>query len=111
MKRMLDHDPATGVTEWFEYDPVADEVTIYSEQKNRDIKAFLDLATKKRNNEEATKQGIKKGFWHYATLPPHVIVELKAKGIDVFNPNHTKAVVKEINANYPATKVTAKWHR
>lgn len=111
MKRILDHDAVTGVTTWFEHDPVADEVTIFSEQKDADIKKFLDRAQRKRNNDDATRRGIKNGFWHYATLPPTAIMELRNKGIDIFNPSHTKALLKEINGNYPATKVTSKWHR
>lgn len=111
MKRVLDHDSVTGVTEWFEYDPVADETTIWSEQPDRDIRAFLDNVTRQRNDEEQTKRGIKNSWWKYASLPPIVIMELRNKGIDVFNPGHTKELVREINACYPATKATTKWHR
>ena len=111
MKRVLDHDPLTGVTEWFDYDPVADEVRIWSETNDRDIKSFLDTTQTQRNDEDFSRRGIKQGFWKYASLPAHVIVELRSKGIDVFNPGHTKDLVREINANYPATKTTNKWHR
>lgn len=111
MKRILDHDAVTGVTTWFEHDPVADEVTIWSEQKDADIKKFLDRVQRKRNDDDATRKGIKNGFWHYATLQPLEILNLKKKGIDIFNPDHTKAMLKEINTNYPYTKATTKWHR
>lgn len=111
MKRVLDHDPVTGVTEWFEYDPVADNTTIWSEQPDRDIKVFLDQVKRQANDDDFTKSGIKNDWWKYASLPPIVIMELKNKGIDVFNPDHTKALLKEINSNYQYTKATAKWHR
>lgn len=111
MKRVLDHDPVTGVTEWFEYDPVSENTTIWSERQDKDIRAFLDNVTRQRNDEDQTRRGIKKGFWKYASLDPIVILELRNKGIDIFNPDHTKVLLKEININYPATKVTTKWHR
>lgn len=107
MKRLFDHDSASGLTTWFEHDPVQDVVTLSYEQ---DLSGFLDVLKQKRNNEEATRQGIKKGMWHYATLPAAAIIALKAKGIDVFNPSHTKALLKAINQDFPACKVTAKHH-
>lgn len=111
MKRILGHDSVTGVTEWFEYDPVTDNTTIWSEQPDADIKVFLDQVTKQRNDADFTKRGIKNDWWKYASLPPIVIMELRNKGIDVFNPDHTKALIREINANYPSLKTTEKWHR
>lgn len=111
MKTVLDQDPFTGLTEWFNYDPVADEVTIWAEQKDADIKAFLDHTARQRNDEQQTKDGIKQSWWKYASLPPIAILELRSRGIDVFNPGHTKALVKAINESYPYTKVTEKWHR
>lgn len=108
MKRIFDHDPVQGLTTWFEHDPVTDQVTLSYQQ---DVSGFLDVLKQKRNNDEATRRGIKKGMWHYATLPATAIIELKAKGIDIFDPSHTKAMLREINANYPACKVTTKVHR
>jgi hypothetical protein len=108
MKRLFDHDPVAGVTTWYDYDPVQDEVTLSYQQ---DVGGFLDVLRQKRNNDEATKQGIKNSMWHYATLPPVVIMELKQRGIDVFDPSHTKALMKAINADFPACKVTSKVHR
>lgn len=111
MKRVLDHDPVTGVTEWFEYDPVSENTTIWSEQPDRNIRAFVDNVTRQRNDDEKTRRGIKNDWWKYASLPPIVIMELRNKGIDVFNKDHTKALLKEINTNYPSLKATTKWHR
>ena len=111
MKTILDKDPFTGLTEWFNYDPVADEVTVYSEAKDAEIKAFLDHTARVRNDPEISRQGIKGSAWRYASLPPLVQVELRDKGIDIFNPSHTKALLKEINTNYPYTKLTDKMHR
>lgn len=111
MKEILEHDAATGLTEWFNYDPVADEVTVYTEQKEADLKRFLDYTERQRNDPEISKQGIKNSWWRYASVPPIVQVELRSKGIDIFNPGHTKALVKAINESYPNLRVTDKWHR
>jgi hypothetical protein len=111
LKTVLDQDPFTGLTEWFNYDPVADEVTVYSEQKEADLKRFLDHTERVRNDPEISRQGIKNSFWRYAQIPPIVQVERRNKGIDIFNPSHTKALLKAINEQYPYTKTTDKMHR
>ena len=111
MKTILDKDPFTGLTEWFNYDPVADEVTVYSEQRDAEIKQFLDYTQAIRNEPEISRDGIKGSFWRYASLPPIVQVELRNKGVDIFNPSHTKALLKAINEHYPYTKLTDKIHR
>lgn len=45
---------------------------------------------------------------HYATIPAIVIDEMYRKGIDVSRDG--RAVFEYVNANYPALKVTDKWH-
>jgi hypothetical protein len=39
-----------------------------------------------------------------------VEMELKKKGIDIYNPNQTKELLKEINTNYPYLKATIAKH-
>lgn len=105
MKRLLDTNPVLGTTEYFEYDDMTDKITVRVEQ---DVTPFLEYARKVRNEPDIGKAQIKDGFWHYAELPDIVIMELRQKGIDVFNPNQTKEILREINANYPYLKLTDK---
>ncbi len=36
------------------------------------------------------------------------VEDVKQKGIDIYNPNQTKELIKEINENYPYLKLTTK---
>jgi Uma2 family endonuclease len=108
MSRLLSSDDVTGIQEYFDYDPLTDKVTVRVEQ---DVSAYLELAKKIRNDTDFTKREIKDSFWHYADLPDVVILEMRKKGIDVFNPHQTKEVLKEINQNYPYLKLTDKYHQ
>lgn len=58
----------------------------------------------------ATDIGIKKGLWHYATIPLVVQYELLKKGINVHSKSDRGRVLDEINANYPHLKTTRKTH-
>lgn len=107
MKQLLDYDALTGVTEWFEYDHITDKFTITREQ---DVSKFLDEVKRRRNDTDYSKKGIKEDWWHYASIPNVVIMELKKKGIDVFNKHQIKEVLKAINTDYPLLKATEKRH-
>lgn len=60
-----------------------------------DLSAALDYASKLRNAETYSSEGIKKGFWHVAEIPMEKILELKKIGVDIFAP---KCSAKEIVA-------------
>lgn len=108
MPLLFDHNPDTGVTEYFDYDPIKDQVRITTTQ---DVTAFLDRMNALRNNPEISSKGIKEDWWHYASIPPVVEIELRNKGLKLEDKNHMKAILREINTNYPYLKSTDKWHR
>lgn len=64
-----------------------------------------------RKNPEISAKGIKEDWWLYADIPAVVEIELRNKGLDITNPDHMPAILKEINTNYPYCKATDKWHR
>lgn len=105
MKRLFDSDPIIGTTEYFEYDDLTDKITVRVEQ---DVTPFLEYAKMIRNEPDIGKSQRKASFWHYAEIPPVVQMELRQKGIDIFNPDHTKKILQEINSNYPYLKLTDK---
>lgn len=107
MPLVFDHDPVTGITEYFDYDPIKDEISITSVQ---DAKCVVDQSTTLRNDEDYSRKGIKNDWWHYATIPPIVEMQLRKKGINIYDANCTKALLREINQNYPWLKVTTKTH-
>lgn len=51
-----------------------------------DVSAALEYAKRLRNADEYSSDGIKKGFWHVATLTPITILELKKIGVDIYSP-------------------------
>src|SRR5574343_1573603 len=93
----FDYDPITGITEYYE-ESGDGKVSIYSYQ---DVAKYKDIAAELRNSGFPDEQWRKNGATMYAVIPPIVQMELLKKGIDVLNPNDTKRVVDEINANYP----------
>ena len=107
MSILFDYDPLTGVSQHFDFDPVTEQIRLTSSQ---DLSFLMEQLKQKRNNPEAWKKGIKESFAHYATIPPIIELELKKKGIDIYNPNQTKELLREININYPFLKVTTARH-
>lgn len=108
MPRLFDFDQDTGVKTYFDYDPIKDQVRLTYEQ---DVSHFLDRMKAIRGNPEISAKGIKEDWWLYCSIPPVVEMELRNKGLDINNKDHMKAILKEINANYPYLKATDKWHR
>lgn len=108
MAELFDYDPFTGLTRYFDYDEENEIATIRTEQ---DVSEILRRAAFMRNTGEADKS-LKKDdyFCKYATIPTVVIMELKKKGIDVFDENHGKALMREINTNYKWLKTTELTH-
>ena len=107
MPVLFDHDPITGVTQYFDYDPIKDEISLTSVQ---DVSKLLDALKEARNNPDNWKRGVKESWAHYATIPSVVEMELKKKGIDIYDKNATKAIIKEIEQNYPWLKATDAKH-
>ncbi len=72
----------------------------------------LERNKEKANDAEATRQGIKDEFWHYASIPAGVQLDwLINKGVDVTNQNHSKEMFKLLNdPEYRYLKTTTKHH-
>ena len=107
MPILFDYDPETGVREYFDYDPIKDQVSITTEQ---DVTGFLDRMNAIRNAPEISAKGIKEDWWLYASIPTVVELELLKKGLKLSDKNHIKAILKEINTNFPYLKATEKRH-
>jgi len=107
MSILFDKDPVTGITQYFDYDPTKDEYQITSVQ---DPTSLLEKLKQVRNNPDIWQKSVKESWAHYASIPPVVEMQLKAKGIDIYNKDQTKELMKEINTNYPWLKTTTKRH-
>lgn len=71
-KRLLDHDPVTGVTEWTHYDHMTGDIHVETVQ---DVEPVLDANKGFQNNDEYTAKGIKGEMWHYASIP--IVVQMR----------------------------------
>ncbi len=108
MPILFDLDPETGVRTLYDYDPIMDRAILTYEQ---DVTGFLDHMHAHRSTPEASAKGIKEDWWHYASIPEVVEMELMKKGLFLHNKDHMKDILKEINTNYPHLRATDKWHR
>lgn len=110
MKRVLDYDPQTGITTYFDFDHASNTTIVGREQ---DVSLILEANKTLQNNEDYSKKGIKDGWWHYASYPAVVIEKwLNEFGVDVFNRDHQKKVLELTNRpEYRYLKTTTKMHR
>lgn len=108
-KRILDYEPLTGVTTTFDYDPLTDTTIIGTFQ---DVGPLLERNKLLQLDTDYSKRGIKKDWWHYASIP-NVIIEkwLNEDGINVYNKDHTQAVYRKLNdPEYRYLKTTTGFH-
>jgi hypothetical protein len=105
MSVYFDHDPINGTVQTYDYDPVSDSHMITTHQ---DISGILDTLQKARNDPEYWKKAVKEEWVHFATIPSVVEMELKKKGLNLYDKNATKRIMQEIERNYPYLKAVDK---
>ncbi len=103
MSEFYEYDPITGIHTETAWDENAQEMTLI---RTADVQPVLDYTRRFSHEAGMNRKDIQEGWWCYAKLPPIVILQMRAKGIDVFNRNDQKRMFEEINANYPHLKMT-----
>ena len=89
-KRLLEVDPVTGISTFHDYDHQSKKTYITHSQ---DLTNILGQNQALRNNADYKKGGIKNDWYHFATVPMVVVMELKTKhNLDVFNDNDLPAI-------------------
>lgn len=107
-KRLLNYNPLSGETVWFQYDQSIDSMTITHEQ---DVSRHLDLAHARATDSEYTRKGMKADMWHYAHVPNTTVMQMLAEdGVDLFDRNHQKRAFELLNTKYKRCKTTEKTH-
>lgn len=105
MSKEYEWNPHRGT--WYEYetDNQTGDVIIHTKQ---DVQPVLDRNRKLRNSGVNDYKGLNDSadLKHYATIPAHVELALREKGIDIYSQNYTKELIQEIERNYPECKVT-----
>jgi len=106
-RHLLDYNPQTGESCYFDYNDGQQQVVLHHEQ---DITGLLDHCQALRN-EGQTDRGIKKDSWVYARVPAVIQLEMLQKhGVDFWDPNQQNEVFHLINTEYPKLKTTHKNH-
>lgn len=106
-RRLLDFNPSTGETCWYQYDQHSEQMVLTHEQN---VEGILEFAHGKTLGN-STAKGIKGDMWHYARVPNSIIIEMKTKhGVDFFNKEHSKKMFALLNTEYARFKTTAKTH-
>lgn len=102
-KRLIDYDPLTKTSIYHSYDDLTKETVI---EEIQDVSHYLEVNRNTQNHDvggggglnEYSRKGIKKSWWHVASVPNSVILKWKKeKGVDVFNKDHTQAIKKLLN--------------
>ena len=103
MSDFMEIDPVTGIKSRFTWNENDQEYLIH---RVADVEPVLDFAKTVASEVGLNREDIKKGWWLYAKIPPIVMLQMRAKGINLFDKNHEKRVLEEINTHYPHLKCT-----
>lgn len=76
MKRLLDYDPLTRTQTFHEYDHSSGKTVIETVQ---DVRGILDHNKRLANDSSYKARGIKQDYYHFATVPNGVLMELIEK--------------------------------
>lgn len=106
MPAFIEKDPS-GVETWVDQ---SEDPTYKAIHYRQDVEPTLEWV-KGIRNESAADSGIKRDFWHFASIPPVVIMKLRFEhGVDVFNRNHQKKLFQLLNTDYKYLKTTNLMH-
>ena len=107
-KKLLDFDLTSGLSYYTE-EKDEQQIMVGSYQ---DCEPLIDHC-KRVANEGLKDQGIKEGWWHYASYPAIIIEKwMNEYGVNVFDKDHKKKVLELTNRpEYRYLKTTTKMHR
>jgi len=108
MKRLLDFNPLTGEACYFEQSGDG-SLLIHNVQA---VTKLLERNKRLASDTARTKKGMKKDWWHYASIPNILITKWKKElGVDIFDHNHKKKVFELLNSpEYRYLKTTHAKH-
>lgn len=81
----------------------------FSVHTSQDVAPILENNLLLRNDEDYSRSGIKKGFWHAATIPTVIVHKWMKEGVNVFDPKQVREVNAKLNSpEYAYLKTTKK---
>lgn len=105
-REQLDYDPLTGVTTYFDFDEITNDIII---QKEQDVEAVVRYAKFLRNTGACDTAEAKKEHWRlYAVIPPLIEYQMVKAGLKPWSSDETelRRVRRYIDQNYPDLKTT-----
>jgi hypothetical protein len=92
-----EYDPLTGVKTTSGF--VDDKLVIHREA---DLSGLLERTNSLRNNDQYSSDGIKKSWFHVASIDPLTQIELLKIGVDIFRASAKEIVagLKKINREH-----------
>jgi hypothetical protein len=103
MSDFFEVDPISGIRTDFKWNENDQQYTL---NRYADVEPVLEYSREMAADTSVSQRGIKQGWWCYAKLPPIVILQMRAKGINVFDQNDEARMFAEINSTYPHLKLT-----
>ncbi len=95
-RRLLEHVPATGISEYHHYDLTTDRTVIETVQ---DVAPILER-NKALQNAEDGGWSPSRELRRAATIPDIIILKWRnEEGIDAFDPDHWPAVKRKLNSS------------
>lgn len=93
MKELIEHDPLTGVSTYFVDRSAEGKFSIVHEQ---DVSGIIEQNKRMQADTDYKRHGIKHDFQHVAHIPDTVVLKWRQEGIDVFNKDHTAAIMRKL---------------
>ena len=94
-RELFSHDPMTGMTVWFHYDEMTDQVHLEYEQ---DAEPIIELNKKLANDNEVTREGFKNEFYQVASIPVGLQMKwLIDEGLDIYDDNAWPQIKAKLN--------------
>lgn len=96
--KTFEYNPERG--SYYEIEDYQDGLVIHTRQ---DTTPVIELNKAERNSGKNDKVG---EFNHYARIPAAIELALRQKGLNIYDKNQTRQLIREIETNYPHLKVT-----
>lgn len=93
-RRFFDHDPFSGVTEWFIFDHDSKKFHIETVQ---DVEPLLDRNKELASHDDRGWVGRDKWMRRVGSIPPVVQLLWLNEGIDIYKKEHWPAIARKLN--------------
>lgn len=110
-RKLIDYNPLTGESTWFDYEASTDTTKIIEMQDGAVVQSILDDAQRLANSNDYTKSGMKRDMWHYARIPMSVLQLMNEKyGVQYKEHVDWPKMFKLLNTEFTRFKTTHKTH-